>query len=302
MYYALCITPFGRLTYSVTIFIMDKKSNVIRDLQSRNCLKVIAGINNFNKDNVLQIVRAADQMQATCVDISAREDIVTEAVAIARNTAIVVSSVNVAELIRAEELGADVLELGNFEALHDEGIFPNANQVYDWASEIMSARHPAKRSFASDAALKKVASTKSKNFYGASHALVSITIPGHLSVAEQVELATKLEVLGVDILQTEGASLVEAKSAAVLGQIEKASLTLANTIEISKAVSETFIITASGISPDTAKLAIAAGAHGIGVGKYVNKLESSLEMMAAIKALQEALSVQSSKNVLETSI
>jgi hypothetical protein len=201
-------------------------------------------------------------MQATCIDISAREDIVTEAVATSQNTAIVVSSVNVAELIRAEELGADVLELGNFEALHDEGIFPSANQVYDWASELMSARE---------------------------HALVSITIPGHLSVAEQVALAQKLEVLGVDILQTEGASLVEAKSAAVLGQIEKASLTLANTIEISKAVSQTFILTASGITPDTAKLAIAAGAHGIGVGKYVNRLESSIEMMAAIKALQYAV-------------
>lgn len=246
---------------------MDKKLHVIRDLEARNCLKVIAGINNFNKENVLQIVRAADAMQATCVDISAREDIVTEAVAIAQNTAIVVSSVNVNELLRAEKLGADVLELGNFEALHDEGIFPSANQVYDWASEIMSAREQA---------------------------LVSITIPGHLPVGEQVALAAKLEILGVDILQTEGAALVEATGAGALGQIEKARLTLANTIEISKAVSKTFIITASGISPDTVKLAIAAGAHGVGVGKYVNKLESSLEMMAAIKALQETLGVQHS--------
>lgn len=255
------------ISSSVTIFFMDKKYNVISALETRSCLKVIAGINNFDKERVLQIVRAADAMQAACVDISAREDIVVEAVAAAENTAIVVSSVNVAELIRAEELGATVLELGNFEALHDEGIFPGADQVYDWASELMSAREQA---------------------------LVSITIPGHLSVSEQVALATKLEVLGVDILQTEGASLVEAKSAAVLGQIEKASLTLANTIEISKAVSKTFILTASGISPDTAKLAIAAGAHGIGVGKYVNKLESSIEMMAAIKALQEVLSIERS--------
>ncbi len=244
---------------------MNKKHNVIRDLAAKNCLKVIAGINNFDKERVLQIVRAADAMNASCVDISAREDIVTEAVATAQNTAIVVSSVNVAELIRAEELGADVLELGNFEALHDEGIFPSAEQVYNWASEIMSAK---------------------------TSALVSITIPGHLIVAEQVALAEKLEELGVDILQTEGASLVESSSPAALGQIEKARLTLANTIEISKAVSQTFILTASAITPDTAKLAIAAGAHGIGVGKYVNKLESSLEMMAAIQALKQALGAE----------
>lgn len=251
---------------------MDKKYNVIRDLKNKKCLKVIAGINNFNKENVLQIVQSADAMQATCVDISAREDIVTEAVRIATNTAVVVSSVNVAELLKAEELGADVLELGNFEALHDEGIFPSAEQVYDWASEIMSARE---------------------------HALVSITIPGHLSIEEQVALATKLEVLGVDILQTEGAALVEATGAGALGQIEKARLTLANTIEISKAISHTFVLTASGITPDTTKLAIAAGAHGVGVGKYVNKLESSLEMMAAIQALNLALDVQAVRSSVQ---
>lgn len=241
---------------------MNKRSIVLRDLEARTCLKVIAGINNFDKERVLQIVKAASQMKATCVDISAREDIVIEAIALASDTAIMVSSIVPSELIRAQELGADMLELGNFEALHEEGIFPTAAEVLAWAKEIMDAKTTA---------------------------LVSITVPGHLTVAKQVELASQLEELGVDIIQTEGASLVETSSAGALGQIEKARLSLANTLEISKAVSNTFILTASGISPDTAKLAIASGAHGIGVGKYVNKLESELEMLAAITALRSAL-------------
>lgn len=240
----------------------NRKTRVLADLQAKKLLKVIAGINNFDKDRVLKIVKAAELMKASCVDISAREDIVVAARDLAKDTALMVSSVKTEELKRAIELGVDMVELGNFEALHDEGVFYTATEVLEMAREIMS--------FKADA-------------------LVSITVPGHLTVADQVKLAEELEELGVDMLQTEGASLVSTNQAAALGQIEKARLTLANTIEISKAVSETFIITASGITPDTAKLAIAAGAQGVGVGKYVNKLESEIEMMAAITALKESL-------------
>lgn len=249
----------------------NRKTRVLADLQEKKLVKVIAGINNFDKDRVLKIVKAAESMNASCVDISSREDIVTEARELAANTALMVSSVKVEELERAIELGADMVELGNFEALHDEGLFYTAEEVLAMATEIMSIK---------------------------ADALVSITVPGHLSVKDQVMLAEKLEELGVDMIQTEGASLVSTDKAAALGQIEKARLTLANTMELSKVLSKTAIITASGISPDTAKLAIAAGANGIGVGKYVNRLESELEMMAAITALKEKLVIESSNTRL----
>ena len=144
-----------------------------------------------------------------------------------------------------------------------KGIFYSADEIYSLAVEIINFRPQA---------------------------LVSITVPGHLSVKDQVELAQKLELLGIDIIQTEGASLVEANSAAALGQIEKVKLTLANTIEIARVLENTFLLTASGITPDTAKLAIASGANGIGVGKYVNKLETEIEMIAAIRSLLIAIS------------
>ena len=48
-------------------------------------------------------------------------------------------------------------------------------------------------------------------------------------------------------------------------------------------------MTASGITPDTAKLAIACGANGIGVGQYINKLNSEIEMIAATRAIIEAI-------------
>jgi hypothetical protein len=281
-----------------------KQEILVNSLNKRELLKVIAGINNFDRAKVLQIANAANRINQDsnnrlvtiltsrsekrkpeakrkalslepsafhntsniCVDIAAREDLIREVLNLYPELPVFVSSVVPSELKVAQDLGAAALELGNYEALHQEGIFYSADEVLDLAREIMSFR---------------------------STALVSITVPGHLSVAEQVELASELADLGVDIIQTEGASLVEANGAGALGQIEKARLTLANTIEIARALQGSehipYILTASGISPETVPLAIAAGASGIGVGKYVSRLESELEMLAAISALNLAL-------------
>lgn len=244
------------------IVFMNRISKLLAKLQSKKCLKTIAGINNFNKTKVLQLVKISELTGADCVDISADPEIISSALKIVKNTALMVSSIVPAELKMAQELGCDAVELGNYEALHLQGIYPSKDQVLAWATEIMSFK-------------KSV--------------LVSVTIPGHLSVDEQVALAIELDEMGVDIIQTEGADLAVAKSPSALGQIEKVSITLANTIEIARNISNAFILTASGLSPETVKLAIAAGASGVGVGKFINRLESEIEQMAAIKSLQEAL-------------
>lgn len=254
---------------------MDKKRQVLSALESKSCLKVIAGINNFDKAKVLQVAKASEMANATCLDICAKEDIVKEVIAQCPGLSIMVSSVLAEELHRAAQLGADMLELGNFEALYEQGIFYSAARVLELTKETLELL--------------------SLDFNAETKPLISITVPGHLDISEQVKLAQDLEELEVkglriDMLQTEGAALVEAKGPGALGQIEKARLTLANTMEIRKATESICILTASAISPDTAPLAIAAGASGVGVGKYITKLETSIEMLAAITALKESLS------------
>lgn len=238
-------------------------NKIIKLLDEKRLLKVIAGINNYDLNKVRKIVHSAQIAGADLVDICDDENIIEE-MQNCFDINLCVSSVDTNKLKRADLLGVAMLELGNYEALHKEGIFYSAQEVLEMAQEIMAFEPKA---------------------------LVSITVPGHLEVKEQVELAESLEQLGVDLIQTEGASLVETKASAALGQIEKVKLTLANTIEISRVLNNTFLMTASGITPDTAKLAIASGANGIGVGQYVNKLESELEMIAATKALLEAIDV-----------
>lgn len=237
-------------------------NKLLNDLRSHKALKVIAGIDNFDKAKVLRLVKIANHLGVSAVDICSDPEIISEALSLATDTEIVVSSVIVDELIKAEALGVKVLELGNFEALHKVGVFYSADEVYALAEDLMQR----------------------KKF-----AMISITVPGHLDIADQISLATRLEELGVDILQTEGASLVTTNNSSALGQIEKVSLTLANTIELKRATEKVFILTASGLNPETLPLALASGAHGVGVGSYINKLNSEIEILAAIKSLQEVL-------------
>ncbi len=255
--------------------------NLEQALKSKTALKVIAGINNFDKARVLQIAKAAELTGATCVDICAQEDIVRAVIAECPKIAIVVSSVKVPELVRAAELGAHVLELGNYEALHAEGIYPSAKEIRELTVEITKGLNELALNGRLDAETRP---------------LVSVTVPGHIDMLEQINLSEWLEAAGVNIIQTEGASLVDSTAPGALGQIEKVKLTLATTVELARVLSERcYLLTASGINPETAPLAIAAGAHGIGVGKYINKLESDIEIYAAIMSLKNSIATKSAE-------
>ena len=56
------------------------------------------------------------------------------------------------------------------------------------------------------------------------------------------------------------------------------------------------IMTATGINPTTAPFAFAAGASAIGVGSCINKMDSTLSMMATIRNLVEI----AEKNAVKT--
>ena len=115
---------------------------------------------------------------------------------------------------------------------------------------------------------------------------LSVTIPGELEISEQIKLARDLETLGVDLIQTEGHFSNEAPSNGVKGLLERAELTISNTIELTRNI-DIPVMTATGINPTTAALAFAAGASAIGCGSCVNKLDSEISMLAVSKSLVE---------------
>ncbi len=221
-------------------------------LQARRAVKVIAGIANFDLENVLQVVRAAEVAGAHAVDVAARPDIV-KAVREVTSAAIFASSVEPTELAAAVAAGADVAELGNFDALYDQGLFLSADAVLKLAAETV--------------ALVK------------GNALVSITIPGHLTLESQIQMAAQLEAMGVDLIQTEGAARVLSSEPTVksLAPAEKEALTLHNTRALVQATTLP-VMTASGMTADNVALAFEAGAAAVGVGSFINKAQTEAKM------------------------
>lgn len=237
---------------------MKRINSFKRDLAEKRAVKVIAGIDNFDIENVIKVTTAANMAQASALDICADEEIIKN-VRELTELPLFVSSIVPQELARAVELGADAVELGNFDILYKKGMRMGADEVLKLAKETLAL---VKDTF------------------------VCVTVPGHISVTEQIELARKLEEIGVDMIQTEGAAIANVQSQGARGLMETAQVSIANTIELARNV-EIPVMTASGITSTTAALAFAAGASAIGVGSCINKLDSQIAMIAAAKNIVE---------------
>ncbi|MCT7951415.1 DUF561 domain-containing protein [Ancylothrix sp. C2] len=235
-----------------------------RALEAGNALKIISGLTNFDANRVASVVRAAELGGATFVDIAADPNLVKLAKSLT-NLPVCVSAVDPQKFVEAVEAGADLIEIGNYDAFYAEGRRFEAAEVLQITRETR-------------ALLPEIT--------------LSVTVPHILALDEQVKLAEELVKAGADIIQTEGGTSSNPKAAGSLGLIEKAAPTLAAAYEISRAVSVP-VLCASGISSVTAPLAIAAGAAGVGVGSAINRLDSEIAMIAAVRSIVEALSTVS---------
>lgn len=240
-----------------------------RAFEQKTALKIISGLTNFDGDHVAAIVRAADQGGATFVDIAADPALVRRAKHIT-SLPICVSAVEPDAFVAAVAVGADLIEIGNFDAFYAQG------RRFE-AAEVLALTQQT-RALLPDT-------------------LLSVTVPHILELDQQVQLAEALVQAGADIIQTEGGTSSSPTHAGTLGLIEKAAPTLAAAYEISRVVSVP-VLCASGISSVTAPLAITAGASGIGVGSAINKLNSEIAMIAAVQSLVEALATVRQTNIV----
>jgi len=237
---------------------MSRMERFKRALEEKRAVKIIAGIDNFDSESVKKVVIAASNSGASAIDICAKPEIISM-VREMTELPLFVSSIEPEELANAVKLGADAVELGNFDALYKKGISFSSSQVLNLAK-------------------------RTKELIG--DTFFCVTIPGELEISEQIELARELEEMDIDLIQTEGHFSNEAPSNGVRGLLERAELTISNTIELSRNV-ETPIMTSTGINPTTASLAFAAGASAIGCGSCVNKLDSEISMLAVSRSLVE---------------
>ncbi|NES24730.1 MAG: DUF561 domain-containing protein [Symploca sp. SIO3E6] len=231
-------------------------------------LKVISGLNNFDPKRVAATVKAAERGGASFVDIAAAPDLVKLAKSLT-NLPICVSAVEPQQFVIATEAGADLIEIGNFDSFYAQGRRFEAEEVLALTKETRSL-------------LPKIT--------------LSVTVPHILPLDQQVQLAEELVQAGADMIQTEGGTSSQPRSAGTLGLIEKAAPTLAAAYEISRVVTVP-VLCASGLSNVTAPMAIAAGAKGVGVGSAINQLDNEVAMVAAVRSLVEALAAVSPNRV-----
>ncbi len=243
-----------------------------KHLEEKRAVKIIAGIDNFDAENVKNVVLAAEKAGASAVDVSASEEIINIA---KENTSlpVFVSSIVPEDLAMAVKAGADAIEIGNFDALYKKGMRMSALEILDIVTETLK-------------------------LIGKSKVFICVTVPGHIEIGEQIALAKSLEEMNIDLIQTEGAATVEAKSNGARGLLETAQVSIANTIELARNV-EIPVMTASGLTPTTVALAFAAGASAVGVGSCVNKLNSLLEMTAAASAIVSSANRNEVKEEIE---
>jgi hypothetical protein len=236
------------------------RSDLQRALDSRRALKIISGLTNYDSQRVAAVVRAADQGGATFIDIAADANLVRMAKA-ATTLPICVSAVEAEAFLAPVAAGADLIEIGNFDAFYAQGRRFEAPEVLELTRQTR-------------ALLPEIA--------------LSVTVPHILALDEQVSLAEALVQAGANIIQTEGGTSSQPAHPGTLGLIEKAAPTLAAAHAISHAVNVP-VLCASGLSDVTAPMAIAAGAAGVGVGSAVNKLDNPLAMVAVVRQLAESL-------------
>lgn len=237
-------------------------------LSAHRAVKIIAGIDNFDIDNVKKVVKAAEAAGASAIDICADECIIGE-IREMTDMPLFVSSIVPSELARAVELGADAIELGNFDVLYKKGMSFSKEDVIRLVDETIE-------------------------LLGGNRVFFSVTIPGEISIADQIDLARELETRGIDLIQTEGHFASETQADGVRGLMERAELTISNTLELSRNV-EIPVMTATGINPTTAPFAFAAGASAIGCGSCINKMNSEISMIATAKQLVEIASRNAEK-------
>lgn len=233
-------------------------------LAEGRALKIISGLTNLDRQNVADVVKAAQAGGATFVDIAAEAELVRMVKGLIE-LPVCVSAVEPEKFVAAVEAGADLIEIGNFDAFYEQGRRFEAKEVLALTQKTRSLLP---------------------------NTLLSVTVPHILTLDAQVQLAEALVAAGADIIQTEGGTSSAPSHSGILGLIEKASPTLAAAHAISRAVAVP-VLCASGISDVTAPMALAAGAAGVGVGSAVHKLNDPLAMVAVVRSLVESMQTAS---------
>jgi len=233
-----------------------------KHLREKRAIKVATG--NYNLETITKVIKASQAAKASAIDIPSSK----EAYEVARKYSklpLFITSINPFEILEAVKLGVDGINIGNYFEYYKKGRRFSADEVYDIALETLGLI----------------------NEYDT---FICVSIPYHLELKEQISLIKKLQILGVELFQTEG-YLQTTKNDNLI--MESADNSIKNMIEISKNIGVD-LMTSSSMYLPAIKSAFNNGASAVSVDSAINKLESEAAMKVAIMEMVNALSHRNS--------
>ncbi len=229
---------------------MIKKFQLKKMLQEKRFLKVISGMENFNQGHVRTVVNSATLGFAQSVDISADSENIKWVKENHTKMITFVSSLSPSMLVKSLQWGADVLELGNFDALYTQGKSISKEEV--------------------------VSLTRELRMLAGKDAMLCITIPGNISIEDQVDLACQMQAAGADMLQVEN---LEYDS-----EYENAKA-IVKSVEIP-------VILSGKIDSTKVEKALATGVNGLGIGNAINSKKDLPSMVEEVKSVMKAMEIK----------
>nr|YP_009399464.1 hypothetical protein [Dictyomenia sonderi]ARW69070.1 hypothetical protein [Dictyomenia sonderi] len=230
-----------------------------KSFESKKVIKVITGIHNTNIYQIAQIAKAANLAKASYLDVSANTKIV-KFVKSFSSLPVCISSIDPIDIYNCMLAGADLIEVGNYDAFYNKGIYITSVQLIELIKEIK---------------------------YLVGNIDLCVTIPYYLNLSEQIYLAQFLEDLGVNILQTEG--VFNHNLPKNLSKLTNSlSSSLLSTYFVSDFVNIP-VITSSGINSMFASTAISCGASGIGIGSAIKNNNNIIDMTNYINEVKNCM-------------
>lgn len=245
---------------------MTISSSIVDDFTDKIAIKVITGLNNFDIKKITKMTQAGEIAKATYMDIAADISIIHE---LQSNSTIpiCVSAVSSKKLVQCQQAGAQILEIGNYDAFYEQGRLFSSKEIIEISKD---TRNLSPRT------------------------ALCVTIPHILCIEEQIQLVQDLKNIGVDIIQTEGRSTGFSKNGDLSGVIQKAASTCSSTYAISQN-SNIPIISASGISALTTPISFLYGASCVGIGNNIRQLNNITSMVMYLYEVKTAIECNRNK-------
>nr|YP_009392434.1 hypothetical protein [Caloglossa monosticha]ARW60996.1 hypothetical protein [Caloglossa monosticha] len=238
-------------------------SKFLNSLKLKKVVKIISGLNTLNIRKVYQILKSAEIAKANYIDTAANTKIVATLKNLT-NLPLCVSSIDPLELYNCSIMGAEILEIGNFDIFYKSRFNLSSFDILKLAIET-----------------RRLVQNK----------CICVTIPHALNFYQQIVLAKKLEKLGINFLQTEGLSYSHQKNLLknyrydiISESVRKSALTLSSTYFLSSLVNIP-VITSSKINYISSLTSILCGACGIGIKSAIYDKKTIYEMSCCIEEI-----------------